>query len=340
MKHHRIFRITETSNVGELRRAVVKIAKNSVFSEEEIGKIGIIANEMATNLLKHAEKGGQVLVRSLCLNECNGFEIISLDKGPGIKNTHLALRDGYSTAGSSGTGLGAIRRLSHEFDIYSQEEKGTAILSKVWAQGKKPEMCKQRIEYGVLSTAKPGLEVCGDDWCVEYFQGRIMVLLVDGLGHGEGASEAAQQAVGIFKNHLHLPLEDILHRIHSGLRSTRGAVVGVASIHAEKAVMEYAGIGNIAARIITSSKSQSCISFNGTMGIQLGKVQRFTYEWPKDAIFIINSDGFATNISLNSYNGLLNHSMSALAAVLFRDFACGNDDTSMIAIKSVGSMKV
>ena len=61
-----------------------------------------------------------------------GVEILALDKGPGIRDLERSLRDGYSTAGGAGTGLGAISRLSSEFDVYSPPGKGTALLARIW----------------------------------------------------------------------------------------------------------------------------------------------------------------------------------------------------------------
>jgi anti-sigma regulatory factor (Ser/Thr protein kinase) len=59
------------------------------------------------------------------------IDIIALDRGPGIKDLAGSLRNGYSTSGSPGTGLGAIIRQSAIFDIYTQPEKGTAVFSRL-----------------------------------------------------------------------------------------------------------------------------------------------------------------------------------------------------------------
>ena len=79
---------------------------------------------MGTNLVKHA-KEGEIFLRTLAHGSMQGIEIVALDRGPGMANVGHALQDGHSTAGSSGTGLGAIVRMATEFDIHSLPGRGT-----------------------------------------------------------------------------------------------------------------------------------------------------------------------------------------------------------------------
>ncbi|MEG2630728.1 MAG: histidine kinase, partial [Comamonas sp.] len=59
------------------------------------------------------------------------IEILSVDDGPGIRDLSQAMRDGFSTAGSPGTGLGAVQRLATDFDVHSEVGKGTVILARL-----------------------------------------------------------------------------------------------------------------------------------------------------------------------------------------------------------------
>ena len=111
--------ITEMSQVGQARREAVLLAKKSGFNESYVGKIALIATELGTNLVKHATSG-QLLMRVSDYDEGNYFEFLSLDRGPGMAEVSKCLTDGYSTAGSPGTGLGAIARMADQFDIYSR----------------------------------------------------------------------------------------------------------------------------------------------------------------------------------------------------------------------------
>jgi hypothetical protein len=127
-----------------------------------------------------------------------GLEVLALDLGPGMADVGRCLADGYSTAGSRGVGLGAMARLSALFDIHSRPGEGTAVLARLWSAPlpERPEAAG--LEFGVVSLPLAGEEVCGDAWAVDEGRGRSFVLVVDGLGHGPQAAEAAREAVRAF----------------------------------------------------------------------------------------------------------------------------------------------
>src|SRR5262245_44221416 len=122
--------IREASAVAEARREVAALARSAGFDESGVGKVAIVVTEVATNLVKHTPQG-QLLARAFDRNGVTAVELLALDRGPGIANVSESLRDGYSTAGSPGTGLGAITRLSDEFDIYSTPGKGVALVARL-----------------------------------------------------------------------------------------------------------------------------------------------------------------------------------------------------------------
>ena len=93
----------------------------------ELGRVPLIVTELATNLLLHAT-GGEIIIRMLPVEVAPGLEIIALDRGPGIADLHRCMMDGYSGGGTRGCGLGAVRRLSTEFDIYSTQPAGTVVM--------------------------------------------------------------------------------------------------------------------------------------------------------------------------------------------------------------------
>jgi len=121
MKEMNRLRVEESSRVGEARRLAAAIGRALGFDEALVGHASIVVTELATNLVKHAG-GGELILRALQYDDISGIEILSLDKGPGIERIGESLRDGYSTSGSPGTGLGAVQRLSSLFDIYSRQD--------------------------------------------------------------------------------------------------------------------------------------------------------------------------------------------------------------------------
>ena len=99
--------VTDPSGAGEARRQVVRLVEALGFDETTAGRVAIAATEAATNLAKHSPTGGVVMARPCRRGEAVGVELIAMDRGPGMVNPAECMRDGYSTAGSPGTGLGA-----------------------------------------------------------------------------------------------------------------------------------------------------------------------------------------------------------------------------------------
>ena len=126
--------ITEMSHVAVARRIALQIAHRLGLSETESGALALVVTEAATNLLKHAQ-AGQILLRALAESDGPGVEVLALDTGPGMAHVGQCLQDGYSTAGSPGTGLGAITRLATLWDLYSVPGHGTAVLARGHAPG-------------------------------------------------------------------------------------------------------------------------------------------------------------------------------------------------------------
>ena len=100
--------VAEQSQVAEARRRATTLATALGFGTEGAGKVAIVASELATNLVKHTTAGGEILLTPVARNGDVGIEVMGVDRGPGIANLAQALRDGYSTAGTYGTGLGAV----------------------------------------------------------------------------------------------------------------------------------------------------------------------------------------------------------------------------------------
>src|SRR5262249_31236371 len=147
--------------------------------------------------------------------------LIGLDKGPGIPDLAKCLRDGFSTGGSPGTGLGAIGRMSQLFDVYSQPGRGTAVVAQLWPRGRAPR--GENMEMGAIVIAKSGEVECGDTWCYVERAGGALVMGVDGLGHGLGAAQAAKIACDVFMTEKTRGPGAVLERVHTALRTTRGA---------------------------------------------------------------------------------------------------------------------
>ncbi len=325
--------IGDSSQVAEARRAAVALAMGLGFTETEAGRVAIVATEMVRNLVTHATEGRQFLLRALRCDESAGVEMMALDRGPGIANIAQSMRDGHSTAGTPGTGLGAVFRLSTATDIHSLRGTGTALLAQVWRSPGPPEAAPNAAAVGGVCIAKPGELYNGDSWAVREVGGRTLLLVADGLGHGEYAAEASDAAVAAFEAHPALSPASGVQAIHAALRNTRGAAVGVVELDSAKEVARYAGVGNIAGVILSDDGRKALVSHNGTAGGEVRRIDEFVYPWQRGAILIIHTDGLLTRRGLDDYPGLPLRHPSLIAGILCRDFARGTDDVTAVVAK-------
>ncbi|HVW10185.1 MAG TPA: ATP-binding SpoIIE family protein phosphatase [Bryobacteraceae bacterium] len=329
-------RIDEQSQTAEARRVARLQAQNLGFDETRIEQVAIVTTEVCTNLLKHAG-GGEVLIQALDADAASppALELIALDKGPGIGNLDQALRDGYSTGGSSGHGLGAIVRLASASDFYSETSRGAAVLAR-WTLGPQPPAGKlPALQIGAVNVAKPGQDVCGDAWGVEQTPDFSVLMLADGLGHGIDARTAAAEAVRILHSVPGLAPAEIVERAHLALRSTRGAALAVARVDRHRERVTFSGIGNISAQIYSGAgESQHLVSVHGTAGFQTAKIREFEYPWPDRGMLLMHSDGLGTHTTPSGSPGLLLRDPSLISAVLYRDFARGNDDATILVARA------
>jgi anti-sigma regulatory factor (Ser/Thr protein kinase) len=326
--------VAEQSQTGEARRASLALASSLGFRETERGKVGILVTEVANNLVLHGG-GGVIVLRAIAKHSTVGIEVLALDQGSGMLDVEECLQDGFSTGGTSGNGLGAIRRLSDFFEVYSLPEKGTALLSRIW-MNPIPQSPDEVIEIGVVCLPKLGEEVSGDGWSCHVEPHRSLLLVADGLGHGPAAASASSAAIDVFQEHHHQSPPLILEAAHAALRSTRGAAVAIAEISFEQQSVCFAGVGNIAASISSLTEHHNLVSYNGTVGHEVRKIQEFTYPWYINGLLIMHSDGLSTQWKLDRYPGLSQKHPSLIAGVLYRDFHRDRDDVTVLVAKGTG----
>lgn len=298
------------------------------FSEARREDVRIVVTELGTNIIKHASNGRLVL-RPLDEGGSKGLEILAIDKGPGMASVSECLRDGFSTAGSPGTGLGAVGRLSSVFDVYSHPPSGTVLLAQLWS--KTPP--RAPVQVGALCLPMAHQSCCGDFWRLLPQPGRIALAVADGVGHGALAAHAAEEAVRVFEEKVDLAPAETIQAMQGPLKSTRGASVAVATLDFEKGILQYAAVGNIAGAIISAESTRGLISHSGTVGHELHRVQEFTYPWSRDSLLVMHSDGLRTRWNLEAYPGLRLRHPALIAGVLYQDFERGRDDVTVVALR-------
>jgi anti-sigma regulatory factor (Ser/Thr protein kinase) len=324
--------VDDRSQVGEVRRVATSMAGALGLNEQDQGRVALVLTEALNNAVTHGG-GGEAVLRPVT-NSRVGVEALIIDRGPGIADIERALRDGYSTAGTPGTGLGAVARVADTFDIYSGAGAGTAVLARVWARSDRSVSHPARaLTTGSVCLPRSGETECGDAWALGRSGDRVVLIGADGLGHGPDAAAASREALRVFRKNLSLPPADIVAEIHAALRSTRGAAVAVAALDPNLKEIRYAGVGNIAGSVVSATESRSMVSHNGTAGHELRKIQEFQYQWPAGALVIMHSDGLQTHWRLDRYPGLAARDPALIAGILYRDFSRGRDDLTVVAVR-------
>jgi anti-sigma regulatory factor (Ser/Thr protein kinase) len=328
-----LFSITESSQIGEARRAAVAMSRLLGFSETKGEKVAIVTTEIASNLVKHTS-GGELIIQTIDQQGIPGLELLALDQGQGISNVAESLRDGYSTAGSRGEGLGAIQRLADQFDLYSRAGVGAALMARFWTQPLPKPRPPLGLELGVVCLPKRGESANGDGWMAQRVADRNLLLVVDGLGHGPGAAAATHEAVQLFQSTSARALPALMEEMHQKLRGTRGAALALAEIVGGAGV-NFVGVGNIAGAVLVGDKLHHTVSHNGIVGHTLHRIQSFAYPWSPEAVLVLHSDGLSTRWNVNNYPGLSVRHPSLIAGVLYRDFKRGTDDVTVLVAKEV-----
>jgi anti-sigma regulatory factor (Ser/Thr protein kinase) len=326
-----LLQIDDRSQVGEARRAAVEMAEALGLGETQAGKVALAVTEAATNIVKHAGTG-KILLAPLVRAAAVGLEILALDRGPGISNVTASMRDGYSTAGSMGAGLGALSRASPSFELYSQPGRGTALRLEVWAGA--PPSPEPELEIGAVCLPKMGEEVPGDGWLLEASGDYRTVMVVDGLGHGPNAARAARAATEAFAAHPSATPGALMQICHGALAATRGAAGAAARVAPAKKQGSFAGVGNIACRVEMRGERRQLVSHSGTLGHVMRRVQEFEFDFPGGALLILHSDGLTTRWSSEDYPGLLGKHAGLIAGVLYRDHNRGTDDVTVVVLKN------
>jgi anti-sigma regulatory factor (Ser/Thr protein kinase) len=322
------FDLDASADVGAVRRRLGALAGEVGLDEARAGDAALIATELASNVLKHARHGG-ALVGHACAGEARGVAVAAWDRGPGM-DLDACLRDGMSTAGTRGAGLGAALRLATRFDAYTPPGAGSVVTATVLPGAPGVDA---RFAIGGVCVPYPGLTVCGDAWDVHVDGERATILACDGLGHGDGAAAAAAAVITAFRAAPDAPLAAILERADRAARATRGAAATVARIDLARRELAVAGVGNVAAWLAGDAARQ-LVTQHGTLGQATPRAireERRAFE--PGALLVLCSDGIRSRWSLDGHPGLAGRDPVTIATVLWRDFARGRDDASLVVVR-------
>jgi anti-sigma regulatory factor (Ser/Thr protein kinase) len=302
------------------------MAERLQFPAARIGQLALAVTEAASNLHKHAEQGSLLL----CVNRDGpqpGIDLVTIDVGPGVRDVTAALRDGHSTAGTLGIGLGAIQRLADFADLYSRPGHGTSLVARFRAVPAGPEP-----RWAGLIRPITGETECGDAYGVVLTDSAVTAVLCDGLGHGPLAAAAAAAGVAAVLDDPAGEPAALLERAHRRMSGTRGGAVGVVQVGGQLA--RFAGLGNVAASVVSDGRRKSMISIPGIAGHQARTIRQFEYEAPPGSAVILHSDGVSSRWEAAALPALEARDPLLIAAVLLAEAGVHRDDAGVLVLKS------
>ena len=322
--------LPDRSYQGIVRSELKILTQMAGFTGHRLGEVEIVIAEITSNLIKHASKGGDILAR-IIKDPVPGIEFISIDKGPGMSKPAKMMEDGHSTSNTLGQGLGAIRRLSDLFDLYTLPNWGTILFCRIYLD-KNIILPLNPVEVNGISVAKKNETVCGDQWFAEVKEKKCRLAMIDGLGHGPFANEAAKAGIASFIGGPKPRPTEQLRIMHDHLKKTRGAVVTIGYLDILNQQLRYSGVGNISMKVVSPSHSHGCLSYNGIVGhIMPATLNDHVLQIDrKTDILVMHSDGLSARWDLQKYPGILQHHGTTIGAVIYKDFDRNNDDSTIL----------
>ncbi len=318
-------RVEDPSASAACRSAAQALASRLGFPGARADQLALAVTEAASNLQKHASQGS-MLLRIARAGGKPGIEMVTIDAGPGVRDAAAALRDGHSTSGTLGIGLGAIRRLADFCDLYSAPGQGTALVARFWS-GPHPgtEPCAG------LVRPITGESECGDVFGAVEADGRLTGVLCDGLGHGPLAATAAMEGVTAVLEDPYGEPAALVARAHGRMGHTRGGALAVVQVDGR--AVQFAGLGNVTAVILADGTRRGMISVPGIAGHQARSIRQFDYTAPPGAAIILHSDGISGRWDPAALPGLNARDPLLVAAALLAQAGSRRDDAGVLVLK-------
>jgi phosphoserine phosphatase RsbX len=194
------------------------------------------------------------------------------------------------------------------------------------------------LERGVAGLAHVGEGRSGDVAVFAASERGGLVAVIDGLGHGDAAADAAEAAADTLRAHVELPPQELLELCHARLQRTRGAVMTLAWFDLEARSMAWTGVGNVEARFVRAgdrgdARHASPVVLGGVVGYNLPQVRMGSIPLePGDAV-VLATDGVAADYSESLESGI---AAQELAERVLERHGKGNDDALAAVVRYLG----
>jgi len=325
--------ITTLPEVRHAQDTARSLAGAIGFSTQECDEIGLVVSELGSNLIRHA--GGGILRLTVNSEQARtGIQIESEDAGPGIPDFDRALTDGYSSAGSLGTGLGAVNRLMDELELRPLSAGGAHIVCQRWLRPSANVATARWLEFGAATRPYRYQRENGDAFVVRQWDGSALTGVIDGLGHGQFAQRAAQAARQYVEQHFDRPLEDLFRGAGRACRATRGVVMALARFDFAGPTVAVANVGNVEVRLIGSVTPVNLIVRRGIIGLNAPQPITTVCPWGPASFLVMHSDGVSSHWDWKNFRDLAQESSGTLAQRLLVAHGKTEDDATVLVVRN------
>jgi len=331
-----LIRVSSLLDVRQAEATTRSFAGILGFSPDDCDQLAIVVSELGSNLVKHAH-GGSIQLRDIAGAGCSGIEIDSEDEGPGFRDFEQALTDGYSTAGSLGTSLGAINRLMDDLEFSSLPEGGARIVCKRWLRPAATISFGCWLEFGAATRSYRMQRENGDAFIVRQWQGKAIVGVIDGLGHGQFAQRASQTAKQYIETHFDQSLDNLFRGVGRACRATRGVVMALAAFDGAQRTFKLGSVGNIETRVYGQTGPLNFVLRRGVIGLNAPQPVVSDHAWTPQSIMIMHSDGLRTHWDWQEFRELANEPAEVIARALLNALGKLDDDATIVVVRTARS---
>lgn len=189
-----------------------------------------------------------------------------------------------------------------------------------------------KFSWGAAIRPKTGQSVSGDAYVIlPFLDNHLLAAVIDGLGGGEAAAEAAQRAVSVLERQPTLELTELMNQADRALAGSRGAVMALLRLNARDRSAEFVGVGNIGVQVYSDLPIKP-ISKNGIVGYRLPQLLRMTYTYNSGDIFVLYSDGISSRFTTERSPDL-HQPPQQIADEILQRFGKNNDDATVVVIR-------
>jgi serine phosphatase RsbU (regulator of sigma subunit) len=170
----------------------------------------------------------------------------------------------------------------------------------------------------------------GDAWAAHWHAGVCRVAVIDGLGHGPAAEQAASVALSVLGAAPDLGPAEALAACHAALAATRGAAMSIARIDPARSRLTYAGVGNVEAQLWLGGRLQRPIVHRGIVGAALPRVRALDFGLPDDWCLLMHTDGVSARFALDALAPFTRRDLQALADAVLCGWGRPTDDATVV----------